>query len=194
MSARKPERSPRSAPTSWGWHRLESEWSDRIVAAAGVRRDEKIIEVGAGAGVLTAALVAAGARVLAVELHPGRAAQLRARFADDPVTVLEADLRDVQWPRQPFRVLANPPFALTSALLRTLLQQGSALRRADLVLQRAVVQRYVDGTVRLPRGVAASCTLRLPRAAFRPRPSVDCAVLTLRRELPRTGRRRRPDP
>lgn len=190
MSARKPERSPRSAPTSWGWHRLEPEWSSRIVEVAGVRGAEKIIEVGAGTGALTSALVAAGAQVLAVELHPGRAAQLRSRFRDDPVTVVEIDIRDFRWPRQPFRVLANPPFALTAVLLRALVEQGAALRRADLVLQRAVVRRYVEGAVRLPRGVAASSTLRLPRSAFRPRPPVDCAVLTLRRDPSRPGRRR----
>ena len=52
------------------------------MADAAVRRNELVLDLGAGTGSLTAALLAAGARVLAVELHPGRAAVLRRRFAD----------------------------------------------------------------------------------------------------------------
>jgi 23S rRNA (adenine-N6)-dimethyltransferase len=60
-------------------------------------------------------LVAAGARVVAVELHPVRCASLRRRFAQDRVVVVRADARDLRLPRRPFRVVANPPFVVTTA-------------------------------------------------------------------------------
>ena len=73
--------------------------------------------------------------MIAVELHPERVAHLRRRFGA-PVRVVRADASDLRLPRQPFRVVANPPFAVTTQLVRRLLAPGSRLVAADLVLQR----------------------------------------------------------
>ncbi len=58
---------------SWGWHRLHDEWARRVVAHSPVRAGDLVLDLGAGRGALTGALVGAGARVLAVELNAGRA-------------------------------------------------------------------------------------------------------------------------
>src|SRR5918997_5594019 len=102
----------------WGWHRLVDDWAARIVADARVKPGELVVDVGAGHGALTGHLLAAGARVIAVELHPGRAAHLRRRFAQAPVTVAQADALSLRWPHRPFRVVASPPYAISSTLLR----------------------------------------------------------------------------
>ncbi|MDQ3642393.1 MAG: methyltransferase, partial [Actinomycetota bacterium] len=81
---------PAAGATWWGWHRLDSRVATRLVAQAGVRPGDLVIDVGAGDGALTAPLVRAGARVIAIELHPGRARGLRDRFADAPVRVVQA--------------------------------------------------------------------------------------------------------
>src|SRR5438093_373729 len=99
----------------------------------------------AGPGALTAPLVAAGARVVAVELHPHRAQALRERFAACAVTVVQADASDLRLPRRPFKVVANPPFAVSTAILRRLLHPTSRLVRADLVLPRQVAARWAGG-------------------------------------------------
>ncbi len=104
-------------PGPWGWHRLAPAWADRLVADASVAPGDLVLDIGAGTGALTAPLVAAGARVVAVELHPGRAAALRRRFAGADVTVVRADAADLRLPRRPFRVVANPPFGVTTAVL-----------------------------------------------------------------------------
>lgn len=144
-----------------------------------------MVELGAGTGALTGPLLATGARVLAVELHHARAAQLRRRFADRDLTVIEADLREVRLPRSTFSVVASPPYAVSTDLLRRLLAKHTALRRADLVLQRQVVNRYVSGRSHgneaWRRRLNAELGLRLPRKAFTPVPVVDSAVLQLRR-------------
>lgn len=169
----------------WGWNRLEREWAQRVVDAAGVVPGELVVDLGAGTGALTDPLVRAGARVLAVELHPGRAVALRARFEGCDVTVVRADALEVRLPARPFRVVANPAYAISSRLLRRLLVRGSAMRSADLVLQRAVVNRYVDGRGgdgrRWHGRYDAELGMRLPRRAFTPVPVVDSAVLRLRR-------------
>lgn len=163
---------------AWGWHPLVDEWAGRIVHDAGVRPGELVVDVGAGYGAVTAALVAAGARVIAVELHPGRADRLRVRFADNDVTVVGVDVADFRWPHRPFRVVASPPYGHSAELLRALLAPGSRLVAADLVLQRVVVRRYVErGTRRWDVRQGRS----LPRRAFRPPPRVDSCVLVIRR-------------
>lgn len=174
-----------SAAQPWGWHPLTDAWAARIVADACVGPADLVLDVGAGKGALTRHLVDCGARVIAVELHPIRAAHLRQRFASDPVTVVQADVAELRLPRRPFRVVSNPPYAATSALLRVLLGPGSKLVSADLVLQKAAVRRYVEGRAagsqRWQRQWALSMGRSLPRRAFHAPPRVDSAVLTIRR-------------
>jgi 23S rRNA (adenine-N6)-dimethyltransferase len=168
----------------WGFHRLTDQWAARIVASAAVRPGELVLDIGAGDGALTAQLVAAGARVIAIELHPARLRVLRTRFADRPVRVVRADAETLLLPRRPFRVVANPPFGLTMAVLRRLLARGSALYAADLLLPVDLVQRVVGGRVhgaqRWSQSFAAGRGLSLPGGALRPAAPRPCAVLTLR--------------
>jgi 23S rRNA (adenine-N6)-dimethyltransferase len=174
-------------PARWGWHRLSDDAADRVVEAAGILPGDLVVDIGAGDGALTAPLVRAGARVVAVELHPGRCQALRARFAGAPVTVTGADACLYRWPRQDFRVVANPPYAVWAALLRSMLARDSRLLSADIVLQRRVVRRLVmTGAASAPRrgrGYVFERGLAVPRAAFRPPPRVDSAVLRIRRRV-----------
>lgn len=140
-----------------------------------------VLDLGAGTGSLTAPLLARGARVVAVELHPGRVARLREQF-DDGVTVVHGDIRELRLPHRPFRVVANPPYAVTTELVWLLLS-SPRLVSADLVLQRAAVRRFA---ARPPRGehrrrFRLEAGMPVPRRAFDPPPHVDSAVLRIRR-------------
>ena len=163
---------------AWGWYRLADEWAARVVAAADVRPGELVLDIGAGTGALTGYLARAGARVVAVELHPGRAALLRQRFPQ--ITVVQADAVNLRLPGRPFRVVASPPYGITADLLDLLLAAGTRLVRADLVLQRDVVRKYADHR-RAARAHRMSTGLVVPRHAYRPPPRVDSAVLIVRR-------------
>ena len=147
-----------------------------MVAAAGVRPGELVFDIGAGEGALTTHLVRAGARVVAVELNQQRAGVLRERFPG--ITVVHADAALLRLPSRPFRVVASPPYGISSSLLRTLLAPGTGLIAADLVLQRAVVRRH---TASGARRFSLTVGLLLPRRAFLPPPQVDSAVLVIRR-------------
>lgn len=179
---------PAGGNARWGWRRLSDRWAQRLVADAAVRPGELVLDVGAGTGAVTAPLVAAGARVIAVELHPGRLDTLRRRFADAPVTVVRADAGDLRLPRQPFRVVASPPYGITSLLLRRLLAPRSLLVAADLVLQEAAAVRWAAGRAPGAERWLADYDLRLgprvPRAAFRPPPAVGSMTLVVRRRAP----------
>jgi 23S rRNA (adenine-N6)-dimethyltransferase len=160
----------------WGWHRLDESWASRIVGEAGVKPGDLVLDIGAGKGALTGHLVQAGARVIAIELHPGRAEHLRSRFRDAQVKVVQADAgRKLLLPHRPFRVVANPPYGISTALITALTARGSRLIRADLVLQRALVRR-----VSVPGRWLAHPGMPVPRKAFSPPPRVDSEVLILR--------------
>lgn len=174
----------------WGRHLLRSTWAERIVAGAGVRDGELVLDLGSGTGALTTPLAARGARVIAVELHAGRAATLRSRTARaGRVTVVEDDLLEVPLPGRPFRVLANPPYAVGSALVRRLTHRGSAMVRADLVVPRWMVRRF---EAQPPRGYWVEVGRHVPADAFDPPPRGDSAVLILRRTRRPQTRRRTP--
>lgn len=164
----------------WGFHQLGPDWAERLVADAAVRRGDLVLDVGAGHGALTVPLLDAGARVIAVELHPERARRLRQRFGT-AVTVVQADARDLRLPRRPFSVVANPPFATSTGLLRRLVQPGSRLVTAHLVLPVHAVDRWsspaAPGAGRWAREYAAGRGRRVPRRAFTPPSPADARVL-----------------
>jgi 23S rRNA (adenine-N6)-dimethyltransferase len=180
----------------WGFHQLDPVWAERIVAAAGIRRGDLVLDIGAGFGALTAPLVDAGARVIAVELHPQRAAALRERFGRR-VIVVRADAHDLRLPRWPYHVVANPPFDATAAILKRVLQPGTRLQSAQLVVKEQQARRWsapdAPGAQRWQREFQLGVGPRLPGAAFRPAPPCNARVLSLYRAVP-TSTARMPRP
>jgi 23S rRNA (adenine-N6)-dimethyltransferase len=181
--------------TRWGWHRLNSRWAERLVEDAGVRPGDLVLDVGAGSGALTAPLLQRGARVIAFELHPTRAQELRCKFADANVVVVRADGGNIRLPRRPFRVVANPPFAISVALLRRLTASGSRLERADVIVPWHLAERWVSGKApgsgRWNEEFYCSVGRPLPRSAFTPPPPNGVAVLIIQRRATLERRSRR---
>jgi len=152
-----------------------------------------VLEIGPGLGFLTGGLLAAGANVTAVELDRGLAAVLRESFAGEieagALRIIEDDALDqdlLHLVPQPFDVVANLPYHITSPILHRLL--GAAPRPERLVL---MVQREVAERVAAPPGdmsylsvfvqyhAKARVAFRVPQAAFEPAPKVESAVLVL---------------
>ena len=163
----------RPAPNPAGAHFLRDRTLiTRLVRASGAGQGQLVLDLGAGYGSITAALAAAGPRVIAVERDPRLAARLSRRFGGEPrVTVVAADLRDVSLPRRDFVVVASIPFAVSTELLRRLLGNPAVpLAGAELVL-----------------GWGAGCWL----ARSRPRDE-ETAWWTARYRIRLAGRSRRP--
>jgi 23S rRNA (adenine-N6)-dimethyltransferase len=171
--------------TRWGWHRLDSKWAERLVEEAGISSGDLVLDIGAGSGALTRPLVRRGARVIAFELHPTRAEDLRRVFANDHVIVVQTDGGDLRLPRRPFRVVANPPFAISVALLGRLTAPGSRLIRADLIVPWHVAERWVwgspPGAGRWRQKFECSIGRPIPRTAFSPPPPSGVSILIIRR-------------
>lgn len=154
-----------------------------LVRAVDIQPGERVYDLGAGAGLITRELLRAGARVVAVERDANLARKLRARFAGEAVQVVEADLTRVAF-AQPFKVVANPPFNLTAALLRRLLFDAPAPEAAALVLQREAADKYAGRRANALALMAApwfeiSVAGRFERRDFVPAPRVDVALLRI---------------
>jgi 23S rRNA (adenine-N6)-dimethyltransferase len=165
---------------------------DRLVAAelvrhAGLRPGDLVLDLGAGGGAITAPLAATGARVLAVELNQRFASRLERRFERTGVRVIHGDLRTMPLPHRPYRVVASIPFAVTTRLLRRLLDDPRGpLLGADLLVEWGVARRL---TAPVPRDLATAwwaarfdlrLRRRVPAACFSPPPKVDAAHLQVR--------------
>lgn len=162
------------------------------MAGLGLGSGDLVVEIGAGSGVMTLELARTGAEVVAVEPDPVWVERARDRLRSagvaDRVRLVVGDARGVPMPSHPYRVAANLPFGLTTELLAMLLdhpQRGP--ERADVIVQREVAVKHSTSPPVSLRTAAwvpwwtFERGLRIDREAFRPRPSVDAQVLTVRR-------------
>jgi 23S rRNA (adenine-N6)-dimethyltransferase len=152
-----------------------------LVRAACIEPGDLVLDLGAGTGVLTAALLHRGASVVAVEIDVELAAGLRRRFPE--IRVFEADVLHVPFPREPFKVVANLPFGCGTAILRRLLDPRVPVESAEVIVdwglaaKRASVWPGTQLSAYWGAWFELSVVRRLPRCVFAPPPSVDAAVL-----------------
>jgi 23S rRNA (adenine-N6)-dimethyltransferase len=165
-------------PARWGFHQLRDSEARRLVSLSRVGPGDLVVDLGAGHGVITRYLVGTGAAVIAVELHPERAARLRRTFAAE-CAVVTSDLATFRLPSRPFRVVANPPFGQLAMLLRRLTSRHSQMRRADLVVPAYLAARCARGAHPSAARYAARVARRLRFEAFDPPATQPTAVLTL---------------
>jgi 16S rRNA (adenine1518-N6/adenine1519-N6)-dimethyltransferase len=160
-------------------------------AESGAGAARTVLEVGPGLGILTGALLAAGARVVAVEVDPRMVDELARRFAipiaDDQLRVVHDDILDrvvSDLVARPWDLVANLPYHITSPILHHVLADEPRPERFVLMVQREVGERiaappgglsYLSIFVQYHADVAI---LRIvPATAFEPAPAVDSAVL-----------------
>ncbi|MCS7179595.1 MAG: 16S rRNA (adenine(1518)-N(6)/adenine(1519)-N(6))-dimethyltransferase RsmA [Anaerolineae bacterium] len=165
----------------------------RIVAAAELTLKDAVLEVGAGVGNLTRLLSEAAARVVAVEIDRRFLPVLEAELADRPNVrlvagdILALDPADLMG-EGPYQVVANLPYAITSAVLRHLLEARVPPQRMVVTVQKEVAERIIARGGRMSL-LAVSVQFygrprllfRLRPGAFYPPPEVDSAVLRIDR-------------
>ena len=129
----------------------EGQTAERLVAAAGVRRGDSVIEVGVGLGALTRALTEQGALVVGIEIDSGLVQALREEEGLLPagVELLHADALDLDWSAlierlpTPVRVVANLPYSAATPLLRTLLDHRDHLADWSVMVQQELAARII---------------------------------------------------
>ncbi|MEW5719745.1 MAG: 16S rRNA (adenine(1518)-N(6)/adenine(1519)-N(6))-dimethyltransferase RsmA, partial [Chloroflexota bacterium] len=156
------------------------------------------LEIGPGLGHLTRVLAQRAARVVAVEVDADLAIKLRADFAATAnVAILQGDVLNAEpwdWiakgveaglPR-PYKIVANLPYYITSAILRHVLEAQHKPRVIVVMVQREVAQRIAAQPPQMNLLAVSVQFFAQPRlirtiaaGAFYPRPQVDSAVVRL---------------
>lgn len=162
----------------------------RIVRGARVQPGDRVIEIGPGLGILTEALMEAGAEVTAIELDRDLAAFLRERHPG--LRLVEADATRVDWeavaPGTGWKVVANLPYNVGTTLTMNLLRQPHRFSSVTVMLQLEVIERLMAvpdtraynalSVEAQARAVPVFLTTVEP-GAFHPPPKVRSAVVRL---------------
>jgi 16S rRNA (adenine1518-N6/adenine1519-N6)-dimethyltransferase len=173
----------------------------RIAGSLPIGAGRRVVEIGAGEGALTEFLLAAGARVTAIEIDAALAEGLRGRFGGiDAFELVEGDVLALdlagliaERSREPVLVAGNLPYYITSPILRKVFDAAGQVEQAVFLMQREVAQRvtarkgsrdYAFLSVLCRLYAEPQYLFAVSGGAFRPPPRVTSAVvrLTMRRE------------
>lgn len=167
----------------------------RIARLAAVGPGDAVVEIGAGLGALTRALVETGASVVAVELDRGLAAILRDTVVALGVEVVEGDALRLDWSTvlagpERWVLVANLPYNVATPLVADLLDGVPAIVRMLVLVQREVGERLAAGpgepaygavSVKVAYWATAAVVARVPSTVFLPRPRVESALVAIER-------------
>ena len=182
------------AKKSLGQHFLRSKSAVRAIVSAGrVTASDIVLEIGPGEGVLTEALLATGARVVAVEkdrdLIPLLSERFSAELASGQLTLVEADVLEFDPATHglgagKYKLVANIPYYITGAIFEKFLTEETPPSLMVVLIQKEVATRIVarDGkqsilSISVRAFGTPKITEKVPASAFRPAPKVDSAVL-----------------
>lgn len=163
---------------------------EKIVTAAQLSPEDRVLEIGPGAGVLTQELARLAGSVVSIELDRALPPVLAEVMAPFPHwELIEADALKYDWsPLGATKVVANIPYNITSPLLVKMLEHKPAFRSITLLVQKEVADRaralpgsdaYGSLSVFIQFYAAVSVPAVVPRGAFFPPPKVDSAILHL---------------
>lgn len=172
----------------------------RIARLAQIEHGDRVLEVGAGMGALSEALLAAGAHLRCLEVDSELIGLLseRAELHDAEIVqgdALEVDL-DMLCPRDlgPWSLVANLPYNVATPVVLRVLEKAPQIERLLVMVQLEVAERLAAGvgdaaygavSVRVEFHATAKVVGKVPPTVFLPQPSVDSGLVSiLRRPAP----------
>lgn len=172
---------------------------DKIIAGAGVTKDNMVLEIGPGIGTMTQYLAEAAGKVVAVEIDRNLLPILQETLADyDNVKVIHADVLSLDLEKlvqdenggRPIKVVANLPYYITTPIIMALFEQHVPLANVTVMVQKEVAARMKSGPGSKDYGALSLAVqyyaepyivANVPCNCFMPRPNVDSAVIRLTR-------------
>src|SRR3989344_4765121 len=123
---------------------------DDIILAGNIEREDIILEIGPGEGVLTRALLLTGAHVISVEKDDRLIPELQKKFGKEIATkqleLIHADILDLELPhiaKTRYKVVANIPYYITGQILRRFLESDREPQSMTLLVQKEVAERII---------------------------------------------------
>lgn len=162
-----------------------------IVAAAMLKEDDEVLEIGPGIGTLTQGLLEAGAKVTAVEIDRKLLDVLDKTLAGyEKLRIIHGDILRInikeEMPAVKYKVVANLPYYITTPIILGLLEQRLPIELLVTMVQKEVAERMIarPGTkdygalsVAVQYYTSPEIMFIVPPASFMPPPAVDSAVI-----------------
>ena len=163
-----------------------------LIGHSNLKKRDTVVEIGAGSGVITSALSKRVTRVVAIEPDKGTARKLRdnlMRQNCSNVEVLETDFMKYELPVTPYKIFANPPFHLSSAILHKLLETPNPPEAIYLILQKQFALKLLNNGrhytsqlgLALTRRYQTRIRLPLKPTDFTPPPAVPTVLFEAKR-------------
>lgn len=178
---------------------------EKIISAAGITKDDCVLEIGPGIGTMTQYLAENAGRVVAVEIDRNLIPILKETLADyDNVTVINEDHPESRYQGtfaeeynggKPIKVVANLPYYITTPIIMGLFESGVPIDNITVMVQKEVADRMKEGPGSKDYGALSlavqyyaepEIVANVPPNCFIPRPNVGSAVIRLTRhkEMP----------
>jgi len=168
---------------------------EQIISAAKIQRGETILEIGPGMGILTEALLKAGAKVIAIEKDDIAYNMLSIKdwgTANKDLALIHGDILNESIPDSSggangnYAIVANIPYYITGAILEKFLEHEPRPNRMILLVQKEVAERIIarDGkesilSISVKAFGQPKLIANVPPGAFTPPPTVDSAILAI---------------
>ena len=183
---------------------IDTQVLEKIISAAGITKNDCVLEIGPGIGTMTQYLAENAGHVVAVEIDRNLIPILKETLADyDNVTVINEDILRVDIKAlaeeynggKPIKVVANLPYYITTPIIMGLFESGVPIDNITVMVQKEVADRMKEGPGSKDYGALSlavqyyaepEIVANIPPNCFIPRPNVGSAVIRLTRhkEMP----------
>jgi len=171
---------------------VDNDILDKIVAAANLGSEDKVVEIGPGIGALTERLAQVAKKVVAVELDDRLIPILKKSLAGyDNVEIVHGDALEIDFNQLitgEYKVVANLPYYITTPIIMRLLEENFNVEEIVVMVQKEVAERIVAKPGGKDYGVLSigvqyhtrpRIAFDVPPSVFIPQPRVDSAVIVL---------------
>lgn len=170
---------------------------EKIIASAGITREDFVLEIGPGIGTMTQYLCENARHVMAVEIDQNLIPILKDTLSSyDNVTVVNEDILKLDIARvaeeynqgKSVKVVANLPYYITTPIIMGLFESHVPLESITVMVQKEVAERMQSGPGTKDYGALslavqyyseAEIVANVPPNCFMPRPNVDSSVIRL---------------
>jgi len=160
-----------------------------LIGHSNIRKNDLVLDIGAGIGIIAAVLAGRCKMVYAIELENGAASKLRentARF--DNVKVVQQDFLRYELPPGPYKVFSNIPFHLSSPIVQKLVWAPNPPKSIYLIVQKQFANKLLATdkhfTSQVGTQIAPWWAVRIRRPLkktdFWPHPAVDTVLLEIK--------------